>query len=314
MAGTGALGTTYNLPNYHGELHLLTPTDTPFYSMIAALNGTKLIRSKSWEWQTEDLATAGQNAALEGADAPTPDERIRANISNVLQVIQKAVSVSYTKQAAIDSFGGLAIGGDNPVTDEVAHQIALSLKEFTRDMEYSFLNGSYVAPANNSTARQTRGLIEAITTNVTAKSPDAALTSDEVLALMQTIWDAGGLRESETATIIVNSTLKRKLTSLFFASKFQSPERNIAGQNLQTLETDFGLVNVMLNRYMPAKTLVIASLDKCKPVMLEVPGKGVIFSEELSRTGASIKYQIYGEVGLEYGSELFHGKITGATA
>ena len=41
------------------------------------------------------------------------------------------------------------------------------------------------------------------------------------------------------------------------------------------------------------------------------PGKGVLFYEELSKTGASEKGQIYGQLGLDYGPEEFHGKITG---
>lgn len=39
MAGITALGTTYNLPNYTGVLHALTPADTPFFSAIGGLAG-----------------------------------------------------------------------------------------------------------------------------------------------------------------------------------------------------------------------------------------------------------------------------------
>ena len=34
MAGISALGTNYNLPNYTGILHALTPFETPFFSAI----------------------------------------------------------------------------------------------------------------------------------------------------------------------------------------------------------------------------------------------------------------------------------------
>ena len=34
MAGITGLGTTFNLPNYHGELFAVSPTDTPLLSEI----------------------------------------------------------------------------------------------------------------------------------------------------------------------------------------------------------------------------------------------------------------------------------------
>lgn len=49
----------------------------------------------------------------------------------------------------------------------------------------------------------------------------------------------------------------------------------------------------------------------CSPVFLPVPGKGVLFYEELSKTGAAEEGQIYGQLGLDYGPEEYHGTITG---
>lgn len=42
-----------------------------------------------------------------------------------------------------------------------------------------------------------------------------------------------------------------------------------------------------------------------------LPGKGNFFLEPLSKTGAADKYQIYGQLGLDYGAEWYHGKLTG---
>ena len=33
--------------------------------------------------------------------------------------------------------------------------------------------------------------------------------------------------------------------------------------------------------------------------------------EPLAKTGAGEKYQIFGQIGLDYGAEFLHGKITG---
>jgi hypothetical protein len=43
---------------------------------------------------------------------------------------------------------------------------------------------------------------------------------------------------------------------------------------------------------------------------LDIPGKGHFFVEPLAQSGASYKFQVYGEIGLEYGPEQFHAKIT----
>ena len=77
------------------------------------------------------------------------------------------------------------------------------------------------------------------------------------------------------------------------------------------IETDFGPIGIMLERAMPANALAFAHLRLCKPKFLVIPGKGFMFVEPLAKTGSSEKYQLYGEVGLEYGDEVCHAKITG---
>jgi hypothetical protein len=49
-------------------------------------------------------------------------------------------------------------------------------------------------------------------------------------------------------------------------------------------------------------------------VFLNIPGKGVLFEEELAKTGASDKSQIYGEIGLAYGNQAAHGVLRGLFA
>src|SRR5690606_8240445 len=101
------------------------------------------------------------------------------------------------------------------------------------------------------------------------------------------------------------------LTKIFITDKnYQEQTRSVGGVSVQTIETDFGRLNIMLNRHMPADVLAVVSLDECAPVFLEIPGKGFLFVEPLAKEGASDRNQIYGEIGLEYGNEKAHGKIT----
>lgn len=139
-----------------------------------------------------------------------------------------------------------------------------------------------------------------------------ALTETMVLDLLQTVWDNGGIMEQETATVMANSTLKRALTTIFITDKnYEEESRNVGGVNLQTFETDFGVLNIMLNRYMPSGAVEVVSMEECSPSFLEIPGKGFLFQEPLAKEGSAEREQIYGEIGLKYGNERAHGKLLG---
>jgi Family of unknown function (DUF5309) len=305
-------GTTFNLPNYVGELFQVTPSDTPLLSAIGGLTGGRQADKKQFEWQTFDLRDPKNPDNLEGQDAPQASHRVRQNIQNTVQIFHEAVDISYTKQSTPGQRNGLP--GNNPVQNEMSWQVEQHLKQIARDVEYTFINGVYAYPSDNSAPRKTRGLLDAIATNVVALDDGAggpaALTETAVLDLMQEVWSNGGIQEQETATLVCNAGVKRQLSTIFITDKnYKEQTRNVAGVNVQTIETDFGRVNIMLNRYMPSDQLAVSSLDVLAPRFLYVPGKGFLFEEPLAKTGASDKAQIYGEIGLEYGAEIQHGKI-----
>lgn len=319
MAGITGQADTFDCPNYVGELFSITPTDTPFLSAIGGLTGGRAADATLFQWQSYDLRDADDaRQRLEGANAPTAEERVRANIFNVVEIHQESVEVSYTKLAATGQYnttgsshpGSVGISGSNPVTNELAWQVEQHLKQIARDVEKSFITGTFNNPATNATARRTRGILEAITTN-TVDAAGAALTEDMVLDLMQAIWEAGGIMESETATLMCAGYQKRQLTTIFITQKnYREESRNVAGVRVMTIETDFGRVNVMLNRHMPTDQLAVVSMEECAPRFLPVPGKGFLFQEPIAKNGAAEREQIYGEIGLEYGLEQHHGKIT----
>lgn len=327
MAGITGQGTTFNLPNYTGELFCLTPQDTPFLSSIGGLTGgTEANGLTSHSWQTYDLrATSATRQRLEGADAPTAEARVRANVENVLEIHQEALELSYTKLAAINQIAASGRGhaqagslsGSNPVTDELDWQIKQHIIMKARDIEATFINGTYADPATNATARRTRGLLEAIATNVVdlndANVTTAGVLKDAVLDLMQECWENGGISVEETRTLMCNASIKRELTREFVtASGYAEASRNVGGVAVTTIETDFGKVNIMLNRHMPTDTVVVVSLEECSPVFLNIPGKGHFFVEPLAKSGSAEKVQLYGEIGLNYGDEMKHGKIIDA--
>lgn len=322
------LVTTFNAPNFTGMLYNITPTDTKFTSAIGGLTGGGAFTagmgdSALFTWQEEDLRVAGQNAALEGDDAPDPTGRKRSPVYNVLQIIHETVGVSYTKLAALSQVADVgsnhpevaSVLGAQPVTNEFNHQLQTRMKEIARDVEWFFLNGTFQEPSDNTTPRQTRGLVEATTTNVESVADIEAFTTEDLDNLLQSIWENGGIQEQETATVMVNAKLRRRLTELYINdATYRQNSRTVGGVRVDTIINDFGELNVMMNRHLADDAndnpvLQVVSLEQCAPVHLLVPGKGFLFVEPLGKAGSRDESQIYGEIGLMYGNERTHGKM-----
>ena len=396
MPTVAALGTSFNLPNYHGRVHPLTPSDTPFTTALMGMSGGgEVDPARTFEWQTTDLRDAAQNTVVDGDRAGTGEHRSRSNVFNVLQTHREDVDVAYERLSAIGQFDGRNIAGDNPIVNEEAFQITQMWKQIKRDIEFSLINGTYVLPGSNSTAAQTRGILEAITTNAVDSSSQVAtlatsanaddtfdtssahglsvgddfyitglsggsgiaastryyvtstptttsftasatkggasldfgsdVTAGNIFSyaepndqslgdLMQSAWDNGGLQESEMGLLVVNSVMKRWLTKVFITDKsLETRSRSVGGANVQAIDTDFGPLGIMLNRYIPQGTVAAVSLDQCKMHFRNVPGKGVMFAEPVAKAGASNATQLYTSAGLEYGNEAAHAKNTGFT-
>lgn len=318
MATVSGQGQTYNLPNYTGELFQVAPSDTPLLSSIGGLTGGKQTLSVEFEWQTEGLeTTAVNNSQVEGNAAPTASGVSRSNVSNVVEIHQEAVEVSYTKQSAVGLHNGINIEASNPVRDELQHQINLKLRKIAVDLEKSFLSGVYAKPANNSTARKTSGILTAIATNVSANGGTNRAVSKSIVDNHLSLMYGNGAPLSQDMTVfMVGPGQKIALSNVYSAAPQLNQAtytRNIGGVAIDTIVTDFGIFGVMLNRWMPANQVAVLDLSVLAPVFLEVPGKGHLFAEPLAKTGASDKYQVYGEVGLEYGPETFHGLIKDLT-
>jgi hypothetical protein len=318
MPGIVGMGTTFNLPNFVGDLFDISPEDTPLLSAIGGLTGGRPAVDKTFEWEFYDLRDADANRQrVEGADAPVATERVRGNDDNVVEIHQEAVEVSYTKQAVAARGGyGTTARGTSTVVDELRWQIDQHLKQIARDIELSFIVGQYAKPSDNSSPRKTRGLLEAIVTNVVDMGATTP-TVDDVNDLFQIAYQNGGMQEGEARTLITTPALKRHLTKIFLRDAgINTPlaSRRVGGVNLQTIETDFGVANIMVDRYMPAGVIVAASLEELAPRILNIPDKGFLFWEPLAKTGAADRSQVYGEVGLEYGNERKHAKLVDATS
>lgn len=314
MATVSGQGTTFNLPNYHGQLFTVTPTETPFLSMIGGLAGAMRTKSKLFEWQTSDRRTStANNTVVEGANAPTASHQSRSAVTNVCEIHHSAIDISYTKLGATSEYSGANIGpDDNPVLNELDEQTMIELESMAVDIELSFLSGVFANPGTNGSARTTRGILSAISTNVNANGGvNRALTKDIVDSTLTTMFNNGAKLPQQSTVFMCGPDQKINLSNVYAAATLNQPTqtRNVGGVAIDTLVTDFGVFGVALNRWMPAGQIAIVDLSVCRPRFLEIPGKGLLFVEPLGKVGSSERFQLYGEVGLEYGPETYHGLI-----
>jgi hypothetical protein len=86
--------------------------------------------------------------------------------------------------------------------------------------------------------------------------------------------------------------------------------REINGIKLSSVITPLGVVYLYLGEHLPAGTAMLLNLNVIAPVYQPVPGKGNFFLEPLAKTGAGDTYQLFGQIGLDYGPEWYHAKFT----
>lgn len=311
MADTFA--TSFEVLNYSGLLFNKGNTRTPLSSII----GSRAKVTNHVEFVTGQEYTGGgvgsQPAISETASLTAPDATVvtREQKTNVTQIFQESVGISYAKMSNMGTLSGVNIANQqaNPL-NELDFQVAAKMQKVNRDIEYTFINGVYSKATTDATINKTRGLVTAITSNTKAMA-------SKPLGL----WDVADMMKKIQASNapVQNLTLWCDATTLFQlnADAVQNgltvvpAAREINGIQLSSLVTPLGVVYLYLGECLPAGTALLLNLDVIAPVYQPVPGKGNFFLEPLSKTGAGEKYQLFGQIGLDHGPEWYHGKFTG---
>lgn len=313
MAQVAGQGTIWNLPNYFGELFTADLVNTPFLGMIGGLTGGMETDNFQFPVTSEyDFPAAAQPAITEtdSLTAPAATAAIRTQVTNVTQMFQQAVSLSYAKLANRGRLSGLNSGGKtNSIEDELNWQIDYNLKIIARNVEFSMLNGAYNLAANAGQANQTRGMFAACALGggTVIAAGGAALDKTLMQTLFRTMFLAGAMFLNPV--IFVNGLQKQRISDIY---GFAPAERNVGGINIKQIETDFGVIGIAdAHRFVPAANLLVADMSVIAPVSQPVPGKGNMFYEALAKTGASENGQLFGQIGLDHGPAFAHGAITG---
>lgn len=310
MADTFA--TSFGVLNYSGMLFNKGNVRTPLSSII----GGRAKTTNHVEFVTGQEFTSGggtQPAISETASLTAPDATVvtRSQNTNVTQIFQESVGISYGKMSNMGTLSGINIANQqaNPI-NELDFQVAAKMMKINADIEYTFINGTYNKATTDATINKTRGLVTAITTNKTAMA-SKPLGLWDIADMVKKIYGQNAptnglcLWCDATTMFQVNADAVQNGLSVVPAS------REINGIALSSVVTPIGVVYLYLGEYLPAGTALLLNLDVIAPVFQPVPGKGNFFLEQLAKTGAGEKYQLFGQIGLDHGPEWYHGKFTG---
>jgi hypothetical protein len=138
----------------------------------------------------------------------------------------------------------------------------------------------------------------------------AQVTKSDFDRVMRDMTEDGGAPFVQPV-LLVGAFGKQRASDIY---GYAPESRNIGGLNIESIVTDLaGNVGIVFDRYMHPGDIYLVDLSVCAPAFMPIPGKGHFFAEPLAQSGAAWKWQLYGEITLEYGPEQWHGKIIGST-
>ena len=302
---------SFGVLNYSGMLFNKGNTKVPFSTLIAnrGRNTNSVEFTTGLEYQT---GGGSQPEISETASLTAPEATYinREQKTNVTQIFQESVYISYGKESNMGTLSGVNIAGQsaNPA-DELDFQVAARMAKIARDIEYTFINGEYIKASNDATANKTRGILTAIETNNLNLNGEAIRVWD-VAEAMKLIYDEQGSTNGLVLWVDPVAMFQLNADAEQNGNTIVPGARNVNGLAISTLLTPIGEIGLYLGEFLPAGTVGIFNPDVISRVEQPVPEKGNFFMEELAKTGAGTKYQIFGQLGLDHGPEWMHAKIT----
>lgn len=261
------------------ELALIDPTDTPLTTLLMGKGAIVPAKDITVTWRERELNKTRGTLKLEGAEAGDAIKSSRSTLSNLCQIIEKVTMVSGTAEAL------------NPLGIGSSFQAELSdrLIETKRDLEWYYLNGTK-SDESDTTPRQMNGLVNLVNSDNVVDG--TTFTEELMIDAMQKMWEHGSQGEYYT---FVNASVKRLVNNLLKNGENIRLVTNnglvqVMGITVQKVESDFGTLNMVLDRHMDANTMLILDLDQVQIAEL----RGTFF-EMLPKSGDYMKGHILNE-------------------
>lgn len=292
--------TLQNAPDVSNAVANVSPTDTPLFSMAPTTIATARLK----ENVVESLADADEgNALAEGGTFTNDAIKTRTIESNWTQIFRKVIEVTAT-QEAVNHYGG--------IKSEMQHQVKNAFLELARDVEKAFIIGTSASGAS-ATASSLSGVIEKVTTNTLTASSASALwtgtsssnynTYEDLLNDLFQTMDETGQRPD---TVLVGGTQKRRISKLSTnITRNVDAEKKTQILAINVYDSDFGSMNIIYDRYVPATNILAIKKDMWRTAYLRR-----FKQETLAKVADSRQVAIVGQLTLDCLTEKAGGKIT----
>ena len=279
---------------------LRQPT-TDEYFTISVIAGNTITLTRGFGGTTATSFAAGESllviadAALEGDDVTQDSSTVRSRLNNMVQLFKKDIIISGT-QEAVSLHGG--------IEDEFEYQKMKKITEAVRDLEKATIMG--IASGNtigSATARRTMaGIRSMITTNV--RSVGAALTESWLGTAIQDAWSQGG---TDIDLILCGVAHKRIIDNFNSTRKLLPNDDRRFTNVVSEYESTFGLLTIMLSRWLPASEALILSSKRIKVPPLQ---KRSFMVKNVLSQGDSMKGMVLGEYTVELRNEAAMSRLT----
>ncbi len=265
----------------------ISPEDTPLWSRIARTRATAVTH----EWLEDTLGEPRVNKQPEGYTYTTEAVSPRTRLNNYTQIMHRGIHVTQTQEVVL-KYG---------LRSETAYQMQKALKELAFDCEQALIQQDTKMLGSMDEARQFGGLpYWVVTNNFTASK----LTFDEINNALEQTWNVGG-----KPSVLLVSPRSKRIISTFTAGNTKYMEGNKTHrltQMISVLETDFGTLQCLVDRFMPDDTIYGLSPEYMKKAFLRPFRQG-----DLPEVSDMHRKYVKGEWTLEMRAEKAHFKISG---
>jgi len=268
------------------ELALIGVQSTPLTSLLLSKGNVEQAMATVHTWIEKTLDNTDDISAQEGSETTVFQESVRRELNNILQIFKKAVSISGTADAM--------------KRDTFTQEVSDRLLELKINLEKTLING-LKDDGSTTGVRKMSGLLQyADTANAVTGASNSI--GDLIKACMQKLW-ANDLQDGEYY-LMVNASLKDAIDETYSGQySYQHKETNF-GLIVDSINTNFGIVNVVLSKHVPVDKGLIFN-DKYVDLVALREAK----FEALAKTGDSTKGQIVGEYTVKVGSPKAVGVI-----
>lgn len=285
--------------------------DTPLVSMIGgrqrSSNAEKFIIG-----QTVPAPKANEDCAVSEEQTLTPPDFTpvgRTQDTNVIEIHTKSISITDYSEGNRGMLSGFVPAGavGNPA-NELDFQRNQKHLEFLQDMEWALINSKYQdRNGDNTKANKTRGLREAIKTNL-YDCKGNEMSWQFLNELMISMQDNGASTVGLTLGCDTVTATQLAIEAKADGQQVFTGVANINGIALTQIQTLRGTVNLFEMRYLQPGEAFLLNLP-----MLSIVGQptaaGNYYWVDMGRTGLGRKEMFYGAFGLDYGAEAAHGRL-----